>query len=135
MDSPQELKALRIRLGDELDLHEKETQRIRKALEAIDEVERLLSQSAVQTTIPETSPYENMGPSELVLAIVNSSPREWSIGDILKAAQSGGKNMKTWKNARSVLYVAARRHVDDGKIGTTKNSIGNVTYKRIEKSQ
>ena len=136
MESQQELKALRIRLGDELDFHEKETQRIRKALEAIDEVERLLSQSPTQTTIPETNPYESMGPAELVLTIVNSSGRGWSLADIYETAKAGGKDMSAWKNPRNTIYVAAYRHAKQKRIQATKNPSTNaVMYKRLEKHE
>lgn len=136
MESAEELRGLRTRLQDQLDSHQREARRITDALKALETVESLLREDPKQTTLPQVNPYESLGGTDLVLRIVSSSSRPWTMSDIMEAAKAGGKNLEQWSNPYNILYVAATRLVKKGKIrkdvGTEPGSPdGAVTYTRV----
>jgi len=134
MESKQELSNIRIKLQNEMDFHKKEMNRISEALKALDTVESLLGQNGRQITMPEASPYEHLGPDELVLTVLNSSGREWTMKEILAEAEQGGKNLSKWSNPYNVLYVAAKRLVQKGQIQAIRDKEkpnSPVKYKRL----
>ncbi len=79
MESHQDLTSLREDLEKELGFHEAEVKRLNKALEALGTVEIYLQKTPSQSMIPGAGDYADLGPSELVLAIVNSQDKSWTM--------------------------------------------------------
>ena len=134
MESQQQLENLRVKLQDELEFHQSEVLRLTKALDALETVEGLLGQDGRQKIIPETDPYSELGPDELVANIIDSSSREWTMKDIIAEAAAGGKQLEQWTSPYNVLFVAAKRLVERGRIQKVKKGkakFARVVYKRL----
>jgi len=127
--SQYQLQVLRSETETKIAEHEKEISRLREVLTTIGKLEQLLSEPK-QTTIDEINPYESMGPSEIVQAVVESSAREWSIADILKAASKGGYKLESNRKAYPSFYTAAKRLADKGVIVLLKRRSGETVFMR-----
>jgi hypothetical protein len=134
MTAKDDITGLRRRLLGELSSHEAAIQKIKDALEALKTVESLLDDDQ-QIIIPGTGSYIELGPEELMLTIIESQDREWTIPEILKEARRGGKNLKQYKSSYSVFYTALHRLVGKSKVDVRKAEPGEKkgTYYRARK--
>ncbi|MCX5770126.1 MAG: hypothetical protein NTZ09_07635 [Candidatus Hydrogenedentes bacterium] len=128
-DSIQELKSLKANLENEIEGHRKEIARLTEVIAAIEKVEALLRREK-QATIPAINPYENIGPSEIVQAVVNSSSSEWSLIEIIKAAQEGGRKITNPRSEYPNFYKAATRLSEKGVIRLIKKDNGKVVFRK-----
>jgi hypothetical protein len=115
MTAKNELINIRRQLQNDLANHKKAVARIEGALKALDTVEELLTDER-QTSMPGAGPYSDLGPEELALKIVHIDNRAWSIPEIIKEAERGGKDLSGYKSVYPVFYTALRRLVDKGEI-------------------
>ena len=113
MTTKDEIENIRRRLMGELAKHQEAIQQIKGALDALNLVGGLL-ESELQVNLPGAGPYANLGPEELALRIIGSEDREWSISQIIKEAEMGGKNLANYKSAYPVFYTALTRLVKKG---------------------
>lgn len=125
MSSHDELTELRSRLEKEISALSAELQRKQQALSALETVESLLSPSSGQIIIPGTESYEELGPSQIVMRIVESRDKEWSMSEILQAAEEGGKDISKYTKPYNAFYVAAQRLAKQGRIRIVKRGTKN----------
>ena len=123
MTTKDEIVSLRRRLQGELSTHEATIQKIKDALGALKTVESLLENDQ-QTIIPGTGPYSDLGPEDLMLTIVGSQDREWTIPEILNEAKRGGKDIGAYKVPYAVFYTALTRLAGKDKISIRKGGSG-----------
>jgi len=133
MQSSEELRNLREKLESQLSKHESEANRVENALDALKTVETMLHGNG-QASLPGTNGFANLGPKELLLAIVGSQRKYWTLAEIMREAERGGKVMnKVWRNPHSVLYVAANRLVKQGRFKMRKRNEGKtLTFKIVQ---
>jgi hypothetical protein len=122
MNSLHDLDDLEMQLERDLELVKTEVERISRELKSVQEVKRLLSRTTNEAKTPEVRLYRNMGPTEIVLSVVNSPERRWSIADITKAARAGGKDINRWPKPDNVIRGAADRQVKKGVLLSVKDS-------------
>jgi hypothetical protein len=122
MDSRNDLDGLEMQLERDLGMLKGEVERVSRELKTVQEAKKLLSRMAGQQKTPEMRIYRNMGPTEIVLRVVNSPEGRWSIADIMKAARAGGKDISKWPKPDNVLRGAADRQVKKGVLRIIKDS-------------
>lgn len=95
---------------------EEEVARVKSIVHALQTAHDLIHANTRQTRIAETEPYSELKPDDLVLAIVNSNPKSWTVREIIDAAKRGGKNVDQWKQPYNFLYNYCERLRKAGKI-------------------
>lgn len=95
---------------------EEEITRVQSIVHALQTARDLIHANTGQIRIAETEPYADLKPDDLVLAIVNSSPKGWTVHEIIDAAKRGGKDVNQWKQPYNFLYNYCERLLKAGKI-------------------
>jgi hypothetical protein len=116
MTAYQGLEQVREQIERDIAFHEKEIARLQKALEATQTVESYLSQDSRQSKFPEARPYADLKPDDLVLAIIESKDKAWTVRQIIQEAKIGGHDVERWKNPYNFLYNYVSRLIDKGLI-------------------
>lgn len=124
-DTPREVLEIIVKsLNEQLHRAEAEVQKLREALKSIKDIKRVLTISVSvgghQAVMPGLGPLSDLGPEDLVMHIVDSEERHWSIPEIIQKATNGGKDTTKYTNVYSVFYSAAKRLAGKGQLEMVK---------------